>query len=130
MSEIRATTISDTAGTGPITLTGQSAAKGWVNFQGSGTVAVRDSFNTSSITDGGTGAYSNNFTNSLANANYSVGQIGGYQNGSAAFSIVTLNHHSSAAPTSSQFNVLTDSGVSWGPSDLDYVMLNTNGDLA
>jgi len=40
MSEIRATTISNAAGTGPITLTGQSAAKAWVNFNGTGTVAI------------------------------------------------------------------------------------------
>jgi hypothetical protein len=47
-------------------------AKAWVNFNGTGTVAIRDSYNVSSITDNGTGSYSINFTTSLSNANYSV----------------------------------------------------------
>ena len=72
MSEIRATTISDLAGTGPATLTKQSAAKAWVNFNGTGTVAIRDSFNVASLTDNGTGNYVLTFTNATANSNYSV----------------------------------------------------------
>jgi hypothetical protein len=70
MSEIRATTISDLAGTGPATLTGQYAAKAWVNFNGTGTVAVRESENVSSITDLGTGAYTVNFTTAMPDINY------------------------------------------------------------
>ena len=78
MSEIRANTISDAAGTGPVTLTGQSAAKAWVNFNGTGTVAIRDSGNVSSITDNGTGFYTVNFTTAMPNANYSaIGAYGG-----------------------------------------------------
>jgi hypothetical protein len=46
-------------------------AKAWVNFNGTGTVAIRDSFNVSSITDNGTGDYTVNFTTALPNANYS-----------------------------------------------------------
>ena len=44
--------------------------KAWVNFNGTGTVAMRDNFNVSSITDGGTGVYTANFTTAMANANY------------------------------------------------------------
>ena len=47
-------------------------AKAWVNFNGSGTVAIRDSFNVSSITDNGTGDYTVNFTTAMPNANYSA----------------------------------------------------------
>jgi hypothetical protein len=72
MSEIRATTISDAAGTGPATLTGQYAAKAWVNFDGTGTVAIRESGNVSSITDTGSGAYTVTFSNSITDVNYSV----------------------------------------------------------
>lgn len=43
----------------------------WVNFNGTGTVAIRASYNVSSITDNGTGMYTINFTNALADANYS-----------------------------------------------------------
>ena len=67
MSEIRATTISDSAGTGPITLTKQTTIKAWVNFDGTGTIAARDSYNLSSLTDGGTGKYDINMTSSMAN---------------------------------------------------------------
>jgi hypothetical protein len=45
-------------------------AKAWVNFNGTGTVAIRDDFNVSSITDNGTGDYTVNFSTSLANVNY------------------------------------------------------------
>jgi hypothetical protein len=47
-------------------------AKAWCNFDGTGTVAIRDSFNVSSITDNGTGDYTVNFTTAMPNANYSV----------------------------------------------------------
>ena len=47
-------------------------AKAWVNFNGTGTVAIRASFNVSSITDNGTGDYTVNFTTALADANGSL----------------------------------------------------------
>ena len=43
-------------------------AKSWINFNGSGTIAIRDSFNVSSIADEGTGQYQVNFTNNMATA--------------------------------------------------------------
>lgn len=46
-------------------------AKAWVNFNGTGTVAIRDDFNVSSITDNGTGDYTVNFSTAMANSNYS-----------------------------------------------------------
>lgn len=52
---------------------GGNAVKAWVNFNGTGTVAIRASFNVSSITDNGTGDYTVNFATALADANYSVG---------------------------------------------------------
>ena len=50
----------------------QGRAKAWVNFNGTGTVAIRDSFNVSSITDVGTGQYGVNINSAMANANYNV----------------------------------------------------------
>jgi hypothetical protein len=47
-------------------------AKAWVNFDGTGTPAIRGSFNVSSITDNGTGDYTVNFTTAMPNANYSI----------------------------------------------------------
>ena len=46
--------------------------KAWVNFNGTGTVAIRASYNVSSITDNGTGLYTINFTTAMSDVNYSV----------------------------------------------------------
>jgi len=73
LSDIRVDTISAANGTDPVTLTKQSAAKAWVNFNGTGTIAIRDSFNVASLTDNGTGNYNVNFSSSMANTGYSVG---------------------------------------------------------
>ena len=45
--------------------------RAWVNFNGTGTVAIRDSFNVSSITDNGVGDYTVNFATPMSNTNYS-----------------------------------------------------------
>lgn len=55
-------------GTGGIN--GTQLAKAWVNFNGTGTVAIRDSYNVSSITDNGTGDYTVNYSTALNNSNY------------------------------------------------------------
>jgi hypothetical protein len=46
--------------------------RAWVNFNGTGTVAIRASGNVSSITDGGAGVYTVNFTTTMPDANYSA----------------------------------------------------------
>lgn len=46
--------------------------RAWVNFNGTGTVAIRASYNVSSITDVNVGDYTVNFTTALADANYSA----------------------------------------------------------
>lgn len=48
-------------------------ARAWVNFNGTGTLAVRASNNVSSVTDNGTGDYTINFTNAMPDANYAIG---------------------------------------------------------
>ena len=51
----------------------QGSAKAWVTFNGTGTVAIRASYNVSSITDnGGFGDFTVNFTNAMPDANYAV----------------------------------------------------------
>jgi hypothetical protein len=74
MSTLRLTTISNQTGSAsvPSDTVINGSAKAWVNFNGTGTVAIRASFNVSSITDNGTGDYTVNFTTALADANYSV----------------------------------------------------------
>lgn len=51
------------------------AARAWVNFNGTGTVAIRASGNVSSITDNGIGDYTVNFTTAMSDANY-CGTVG------------------------------------------------------
>jgi hypothetical protein len=54
------------------------ACRAWVNFNGSGTVAIRASGNVSSITDNGTGDYTVNFATALSDANYvGLASVGG-----------------------------------------------------
>lgn len=53
------------------------AARAWVNFNGTGTVAIRASGNVSSITDNGVGDYTINFTTAMTDANYSVVAVTG-----------------------------------------------------
>jgi hypothetical protein len=50
--------------------------RAWVNFNGTGTVAIRASGNVTSITDNGTGDYTVNFTTALPDANYSATTLG------------------------------------------------------
>ncbi len=67
---------SSTAATAPTFKDGNGTEVGtlcraWVNFNGTGTVAIRASFNVSSITDSGTGKYRVNFTTAMSDASYS-----------------------------------------------------------
>ena len=64
MSTLKVDTLQTTGGAGLY------PSRAWVNFDGTGTVAIRDSCNVSSITDNNTGRYTVNFTNSLSSATY------------------------------------------------------------
>ena len=70
------------SGTAPLYM-----CRAWVNFNGSGTVAIRASGNVSSITDNGTGDYTVNFTTAMPDANYSVNGIGCTSSGNSWGSI-------------------------------------------
>ena len=65
-NDTRAKTALNATGTAPI-----YACRAWVNFNGTGAVAIRASGNVSSITDNGTGYYTVNFTTAMPDANYS-----------------------------------------------------------
>ena len=51
----------------------QGLAKVWIDMSGSGTISSRDSLNIASISDGGTGLYTQTFTNGFSNRFYGVG---------------------------------------------------------
>jgi hypothetical protein len=82
--------------------------KAWVNFNGQGTVAIRDSFNVSSITDNGTGEYTVNFTTAMPNANYAY-NVNASMNYNAALITTSLNTQgggaSELAPSTTSFRL-------------------------
>ena len=83
------------------------ACRAWVNFNGTGTVAIRASGNVSSITDNGTGNYTVNFTNAMPDINYSVnattsGAIG--SDWASAVQMFTNTSIGRVAPTTSAFS--------------------------
>ncbi|MBI5233522.1 MAG: hypothetical protein HY880_04135 [Deltaproteobacteria bacterium] len=89
------------------TLNTNQLAKGWVNFNGTGTVAIRDSYNVSSITDNGTGDYTINWSTNFANADYAVSIDAMYSGATVV----------SAAKIYSQ----TVSAIRFGVQDLSYM---------
>ena len=77
MSTIKTETLSTPSNaTVPVDTVVNGTAKAWVNFNGTGTVAIRRAFNVSSITDNGTGDYTVNFTTAMPDANYSCSFMG------------------------------------------------------
>ena len=87
--KVRITTLADSAGNNDSTPAeiASGRAKAWVNFNGTGTVAIRSSFNVASVTDNGTGNYTITFTNAMADTSYTpvfgcqADQIGTTSNG-------------------------------------------------
>jgi hypothetical protein len=87
MSTLKVSTLQNLSGTEVYT------CKAWVNFNGTGTVAIRASGNVSSITDNGTGDYTVNFSNAMPDGNYAVNGNAGFgatSNSSPSFGIGTL----------------------------------------
>jgi hypothetical protein len=86
--------------------------RAWVNFNGSGTVAIRASGNVSSITDNGTGDYTINFATALTDANYALVGSGKIDdtNSDGNAPIVGLRR-STSAPTTTAARITTVSSV-------------------
>lgn len=78
--------------------------RAWVNFNGTGTVAIRASGNVASITDNGAGDYTVNFITPMPDANY-VGQINAGLNG--ASNNVVSQAHQTVAQTASAYRIQT-----------------------
>ena len=74
MSTLKVNTIQDSSASNASTTEQifQGRAKAWIHFDGQDTVAIRDSFNVSTLTDNGTGDYTISFTTAMANTNYAV----------------------------------------------------------
>ena len=79
-SILRVNTLTDASSNNsvPMATVSQGSAKQWVNLDGTSSgAAERDSFNTASTTDNGTGDYTATFTNAMGNTNYgNAGEVG------------------------------------------------------
>ena len=125
MSELRADTITASDGTSPVTLTKQSAAKHWVNFNQTGTQASRDSFNFSSLVDNGTADTTVNVARNLSDANYALS----ITSNNAQTVIGDSTNWGKTDPTSSLYRAfIRNAGGS--AQDCQFVCCNINGDLA
>jgi len=125
LSDIRVDTISAANGTDPVTLTKQSAAKAWVNFSGTGTIAARDSVNVASLTDNGVGDYTVTYTSAMANNNYaiSLASIENSTNGADLY----ISNNTNPSTTS---HILEYVLAGTGKYDVDQVHTTIHGDLA
>jgi hypothetical protein len=124
MSEIRATTISDLAGTGPATLTKQAAAKVWVNWTSGG--VVNDSLNISSVTDTGAGNFTLNYSSSLSATTYAP-----LVSGESTFSgSAVIAVYSDTTKTTSALNVFSYNTGAGANTDCPEYGAAIHGDLA
>ena len=126
-SELRVNTLKDASGNNSIatSFVAGGSAKSWINFNGTGTIAIRDSLNVGSITDDGTGTTDINFTSSMNNDDYSVTCGNGRSatgNTSAGFQ----------PPTNLATNtfILTTLNGSGTVTDYEQPMAQITGDLA
>jgi hypothetical protein len=92
--------------------------RAWVNFNGTGTVAIRASGNVSSITDSGVGFYTVNFTTAMPDVNYSTVATCQHQNGVTKQTAVSGESFSSSVSAVGLFTFVT------GGSDFDPATVN------
>ena len=139
-SQLKVDTITGVTTAGSIAVTGegnstttnlqQGLCKHWANLNGSGTIALRDSHNTSSTTDNGTGDYTFNFTSSYSSASYTI--VGMPEGDGSGLNRLMAVHSSGTAETSALYRVKTsdaNAGSSAG-NDRSRILVNTMGDLA
>jgi hypothetical protein len=141
-SILRVNTLTDASSNNsvPMATVSQGSAKAWLTLNGQGTIAARDSFNTASITDNGTGDYTLNFSSSTANINYSIsgGTDGGNNSHPSSPSVsgdIRFNSSTSSpyksVPTTSAFTmtISTDANLA-SAIDVEWAMAKIHGDLA
>ena len=121
MSTLNVSNITDGTDTVGTSYVVNGSAKAWVNFNGTGTVAVRISLNTSSITDSGTGQYRQNFSSSFS---------GGYCTSGCVSQISTwLETEKEYTYNDTQVDVVARSDGG-GASDTSHCEIQNFGDLA
>jgi hypothetical protein len=95
-------------------------ALAWVNFNGTGTVAIRSSYNVSSITDNGTGDYTVNFTTALSDVNYCfTGNTTGVVSGNTTRAVVVKGSDAGGATTKTTSAIAIQTGGTAGATLVD-----------
>ena len=129
-SVLNVDTIAAKNGTSPVTLTNQYAIKIWINFNGSGTIAIRDSFNVASIADEGTGDYTTTFTNAMSSGDYCETD-GSFQTNTSRSTAVQADTHSQIAGSFRiKYAVSDDAADGTQAADTTFVQQMFVGDLA
>jgi hypothetical protein len=122
MSTLTVSNVSDGTLSIPTTYVTNGSAKAWVNFNGTGTIAARDSLNVSSITDSGTGRTLISYSSNMNNADYAV-VVGGN-------STNITSRDSSVTPLAGSMQVVTFITNTLAATDSAYVDASMLGDLA
>ncbi len=105
----------------------QGLAKAWIDFNGTGTIAIADSFNITSIADNNTGDYSVTIANDMANANYVHAGNSGGGNGTSAGAVYANDQGTARTTTLFRVYTLNQSG---GAVDTPTINIIVSGDLA
>lgn len=126
MSTLNVSNITDGTTTVGTSYVVNGSAKAWVNFNGTGTIATRDSQNVSSLTDNGSGDYTINFSSNMGNTNYAWSGFGDYTAGGAQAGVV--NQRGTLSASASQFAGLK-LGATYTRFDTGY-SIKIHGDLA
>lgn len=123
MSTLNVSNITDGTTTVGTEYVVNGSAKAWVNFNGGGTIAARDSLNVSSLTDNSTGYYTTNFSSGMGNTGYSLSvQIGG--GGSRNWANSPISNRTSSSADIFTYN------TSGAATDYDSNNKTFHGDLA
>ena len=107
----------------------QGLGKVWTNFNGSGTVEIRDSFNTSALDDNGTGLYTITFSNAMANDDYAT-QVTGGESGSDGVSNQIGTIERNGTYSTSQVKVNGHHTDNIADADNQNMFVHVSGDLA
>ena len=136
-SVLKVNTLTGVTTAGSISVTGegnstttnlqQGLSKVWGNFEGDGTVAISDSFNTSGITDNTTGDYTIAIATDMANINYSL-TASGVTDDSSYQVFTTIDHDRGGLEVGEvNLNIISDGG---GFTDAELLCFTVHGDLA
>ena len=127
MSTIVTSNVSDGTLSIPTTYVTNGSAKAWVNFDGSGTIATRDSLNVTSLTDNGTGDYTVNFSSAMVDDNYAFFGAGG---SATADGRVLISQGLSQLSLAGSIRVASSNSTTAGLTDYPRVNVSVQGELA